>query len=87
VATSVGPVAEHDRRTRGDLLRTLRIYMEREGNMRATADASFAHRHTVASRLDRIHELTGHDPRRPAGQEALGLGLKALAVREAGPGH
>ena len=43
----------------------------------------FAHRHTVAYRLERILELTGHDPRRSEGLEQLNLGLKARAVRDA----
>ena len=51
--------------------------------MRATAAAGFAHRHTVAYRLERILELTGHDPRRSDGLEQLNLGLKARAVRDA----
>jgi sugar diacid utilization regulator len=51
--------------------------------MRATAAAGFAHRHTVAYRLERILELTGHDPRRADGLEQLNLGLKARAVRDA----
>jgi hypothetical protein len=36
----------------------------------------------VAYRLERIHELTQHDPRQPAGQERLSVGLKARAVRD-----
>jgi DNA-binding PucR family transcriptional regulator len=51
--------------------------------MRATAAAGFAHRHTVAYRLERIEELTGHDPRSSEGLEQLNLGLKARAVRDA----
>ena len=49
----------------------------------ATAAAGFAHRHTVAYRLERILELTGHDPRRSEGLEQLNLGLKARAVCDA----
>jgi DNA-binding PucR family transcriptional regulator len=36
----------------------------------------FAHRHTVAHRLERIHELTGFDATSYEDRERLGLGLK-----------
>jgi hypothetical protein len=65
------------------LVDTIAIYLRHGASMRETAVAAFSHRHTVAARLDRIHELTGHDPRHPAGQEALSLGLKAHLVRKA----
>ena len=51
--------------------------------MNATARAGYTHRHTVAYRLERIHERTGHDPRQLSGRELLSLGLKARAVRDA----
>jgi hypothetical protein len=41
-----------------------------------TASAIFAHRHTIASRLERIRELTGLDPTIFDDRERLGLGLK-----------
>ncbi len=43
----------------------------------ATAAKVYAHRHTVAYRLDRIRELTGLDPADGEHRERLGLGLKA----------
>jgi hypothetical protein len=65
------------------LLDTLQTYLDTGGNMNATARAGYTHRHTVAYRLERVHELTGHDPRRLPGRELLSLGLKARAVRDA----
>lgn len=43
-------------------------------NMNATASAIYAHRHTVAYRLDRVKELSGLDRRdlaRPAARVAI----------------
>jgi hypothetical protein len=37
----------------------------------------------VASRLERVRALTGHDPQTPLGQSQLALGLQALAVQRA----
>ena len=48
--------------------------------MNATAQAIYAHRHTVSYRLDRIRELTGLDPLTSEDRERLGLGLKAYRI-------
>jgi hypothetical protein len=77
---TVGPLLDPGTRSGGALLDTLTIYVGSGASMRATAAAGFAHRHTVAYRLERILELTGHDPRRAEGLEHLNLGLKARAV-------
>jgi hypothetical protein len=45
--------------TRTDLVGTLEAYLDQNCNMNATAAAIYAHRHTVAYRLDRVKELTG----------------------------
>ena len=48
--------------------------------MNSTAKAIYAHRHTVAYRLERVRELTGLDPTAREDRERLGLGLKALRI-------
>jgi DNA-binding PucR family transcriptional regulator len=48
--------------------------------MNATARAIFAHRHTVAYRLERIQQLTGLDPTASEDRERLSLGLKAYRI-------
>ena len=83
LASTLGPLLEPAPRSRAALLETLVTYARSGASMRATAAAGFAHRHTVAYRLERILELTGHDPRRAEGLEQLNLGLKARAVRDA----
>jgi hypothetical protein len=80
---SVGPLLEPGTRSGAALLVTLATYLKTGASMRATAQAGFAHRHTIAYRLERIAELTGHDPRATTGREQLTLGLKALAVSAA----
>ena len=46
----------------------------------ATASAIYAHRHTVAYRLERVRDLTGLDPMQSEDRERLGLGLKAYRI-------
>jgi sugar diacid utilization regulator len=79
---TVAPLVEHDRDYRTDLLNTLEAYLDCDCNMRATAEAVYAHRHTVAHRLDRIRELTGLDPSSGEDRERLGLGIKAYRLIE-----
>ena len=59
---------------------TLESYLEQNCNMNATAAAIYAHRHTVAYRLERVKELTGLDPMQSEDRERLGLGLKAYRI-------
>ena len=75
-ATTIAPLVAHDEQYRTDLVRTLEVYLDTNCNMNVTADTIFAHRHTVAHRLDRINELTGLDPTIHEDREQLGLGLK-----------
>jgi len=80
---TVGPLVGHDEQYRGDLLPTLEAYLANDFNMNATAKAIYAHRHTVAYRLERVRELTGLDPTATEDRERLGLGLKALRIVQA----
>jgi hypothetical protein len=79
-AATVGAIADYDARHGTSILATLIAYLEHDCNMNATAAAIFAHRHTVAYRLERVHELPGLDPLRQEGRERLGLGLKTAAL-------
>ena len=74
---TVAPAVRHDAQYRSDLVHTLATYLACDCNMNSTAAAIPAHRHTVAYRLERVHELTGLDPTRSEDRERLGLGLKA----------
>ena len=82
---TVAPLVRHDEQYRGDLLPTLEAYLGNDCNMNATARAIYAHRHTVAYRLERVRELTGLDPTATEDRERLGLGLKALRIVDQPP--
>ncbi len=77
---TVEPLVRYDNQYRSDLLGTLEEYLASDCNMNATARAIFAHRHTVAYRLDRVKELTGLDPQISEDRERLGLGIKAYRI-------
>lgn len=73
---SVAPLARYDEQYRTDLVGTLAAYLDHDGKLGAAAQALYAHRHTVAYRLERIKELTELDPARYEDRERLSLGLK-----------
>jgi sugar diacid utilization regulator len=73
---SVAPLARYDDQYRTDLIGTLAAYLDHDGKLGAAAQALYAHRHTVAYRLERIKELTSLDPARYEDRERLSLGLK-----------
>jgi sugar diacid utilization regulator len=79
---TVAAVVEYDRQYRSELLATLEAYLANDCNMNATARAIYAHRHTVAYRLERVRELSGLDPSSSADRERLGLGIKAYRILE-----
>ena len=77
---TVAAIVRYDDQYRTDLVGTLEAYLEQNCNMNATAAAIYAHRHTVAYRLERVKELTGLDPMLSEDRERLGLGLKAYRI-------
>ncbi|HVE67109.1 MAG TPA: helix-turn-helix domain-containing protein [Solirubrobacteraceae bacterium] len=77
---TIAPVVRYDDQYATDLAGTLEAYLGQNCNMNATAAAIYAHRHTVAYRLERVRELTGLDPMLSEDRERLGLGLKAHRI-------
>jgi sugar diacid utilization regulator len=77
---TVAPIVRYDDQYRTDLVGTLEAYLDQNCNMNATAAVIYAHRHTVAYRLERVKELTGLDPMLSEDRERLGLGLKAYRI-------
>src|SRR5919108_212883 len=77
---TVAPIVAYDDQYATDLVGTLEAYLEQNCNMNATAAAIYAHRHTVAYRLERVKELTGLDPMQSEDRERLGLGPQAYRI-------
>lgn len=77
---TIAPMVRYDDQHRTELVRTAQAYLDANCNMNATAGAIFAHRHTIAYRLDRVRELTGLDPMLSEDRERLGLGLKVYRI-------
>ena len=69
---TVAPIVKYDDQYATDLVGTLEAFRS-SSNMNATAAAIYAHRHTVAYRLDRVKEFTSLDPMQSEDRERLGL--------------
>ena len=58
-----------------ELLETLRVFLEKDMSVAEAARALYIHRNTLTYRLDRITEITGHNPRRLDGAVHLFMAL------------
>jgi DNA-binding PucR family transcriptional regulator len=77
---TVEPLLAYDEQYETELVTTVETYLENDGNIAATAQQLYTHRHTIRYRLERARELCGHDVTATEGREKLGLGLKAMRV-------
>jgi PucR family transcriptional regulator, purine catabolism regulatory protein len=76
----LGPLADYDRRQHGDLVASLRAFLEHNGNWEAAARALAVHRHTLRYRIHRVAELTGRDLDRAGDRVEFWLALQAADV-------
>jgi len=72
------PLLEHDRGHGGDLLRTLRLFLEEDREQRRAAARCFVHVNTIVYRVRRIEELLGVDLDDPSTVFDLTLALRIL---------
>ncbi|PWI06005.1 transcriptional regulator [Streptomyces sp. NWU339] len=77
VDRAIGPVLDHDRRSRPPLLPTLETYLARAGRKAETARELHLNRQTLYNRLARIGELLGSDLDDPHTVLTLSLALRA----------
>ncbi|GAA2222310.1 PucR family transcriptional regulator [Streptomyces nogalater] len=77
VDRAIGPLREHDRRSRPPLLPTLETYLAHAGRKAETARELHLNRQTLYNRLARIGELLGIDLDDPQTVLALSLALRA----------
>jgi PucR family transcriptional regulator, purine catabolism regulatory protein len=76
----LGPLVDYDRRQHGDLVASLRAFLEHNGNWEAAARALAVHRHTLRYRIRRVAELTGRDLERAGDRVEFWLALQAADV-------
>ncbi|MGQ9677614.1 MAG: PucR family transcriptional regulator [Chloroflexota bacterium] len=77
---SIGRLVEHDRRHRGELVKTLAAYFATHCNVNQTGKMLFLHRNAVTYRLKRIEAISGLSLDDPDHRLALQLGLKVKDI-------
>ena len=70
-------LAEHDQRTKGDLVRTLEAYLDSGGALAEAAGILTVHRNTLLYRISRIEEIADVDLRNVEQRLNLHVALKA----------
>ncbi|MBP7692588.1 MAG: helix-turn-helix domain-containing protein, partial [Anaerolineales bacterium] len=78
---TVQVLAEHDRRTNGDLVRTLDAYLQHGGALAEAAATLTVHRNTLLYRIGRIEEITHLDLKDMDQRFNLHVALKAHLLR------
>jgi purine catabolism regulator len=76
----LGPLTDYDRRQHGELVASLRAFLEHNGNWEAAARALAVHRHTLRYRIRRVADLTGRDLDRAGDRVEFWLALQAADV-------
>jgi purine catabolism regulator len=76
----LAPVRAYDERQHGDLVASLRTFLEHNGNWESAARALSVHRHTLRYRIRRVAELTGRDLDSAADRVEFWLALQAEQV-------
>jgi purine catabolism regulator len=87
---TLAAIDQYDRANRSELLPTLEAFFAADNSLAETAGRLHLHRNTVAYRLRRIEQISGHQLSDPETRLALHLGLRvrhALAAREPGGDH
>jgi sugar diacid utilization regulator len=73
---TIRPLVAYDRERQGDLVKTLRVYLDSGFNLTRSAESLSVHPNTVVYRLKRVKDLSGRDPYDPDDLLLLLLGLK-----------
>jgi purine catabolism regulator len=73
----IGPVLLHDQQNNGELLKTLKIYLQCKGAKKETAEQLHIVRQTLYHRLDRLYELIGKDFMESYKRQAIEVSISA----------
>ena len=65
----------------GDLVKTLEVFFEHNGNLSQAAEALYIHRNTLIYRMERIAEITGLDLDNTETRLAVQLALRIHRMR------
>lgn len=79
---ALGRLIDHDRDHGTNLLETLEIFFECNGNMSIAAKKLFLHRNSLIYRIDKIKEILDTDLKNPTALLTLQVGFRVLRILE-----
>lgn len=79
--STLGELENPGVKNREELLETLRVYLDCQGNSVAAAKKLYIHRNTLRYRLDRIEQILGRSLESPEDRFSIGLALKIRYLR------
>lgn len=80
VNETIGPIMLYDKEKSTDLLKTLEVYFECNGNLRRVSEKMFTHYNTILYRIERIVQITGVDMSDANHNLNLQIGIKILKI-------
>ena len=77
ISDYLGPILLHDQKKNGELLKTLKVYLQCKGAKKETAEQLHIVRQTLYHRLDKLYELIGTDFMDPYKRQAIEVAISA----------
>lgn len=78
--TTLEPLVLYDRKRDTELVKSLMIYFETNGNLKKMSELLFTHYNTVLYRINRIQEITGKDLENEGDRYGLQTALKIMRI-------
>ncbi len=75
---TIKPLIEHDKINNSELIKTLKVYFECDGNMKKISEKMYMHYNTVIYRVQQIKDITGLDLENGDSRLNLEIALKAM---------
>lgn len=75
---TINPLIEYDKINNTELVKTLKIYFECDGNKKKISENMYMHYNTIIYRLQKIHDITGLDLENGDSRLNLEIALKAM---------
>jgi len=77
---TLGSLVEYDRVKNTELVKTLQIFFEVNGNLKKMSEILFTHYNTILYRIRRIKQITGRDIDNPEDRFNLETALKIMKI-------
>lgn len=77
---TIKPLMDYDRDNNSELIKTLKVYFECDGNMKKISERMFMHYNTIIYRLQKIRDITGVNIENSDSRLNLQIALKAIEI-------